>query len=229
MCVGGAIFVSDTSPEPVMCGPTDGIQDLGPSGHQLSQGGAAHSGGRSSAQSKSMANGIYQHAAQMREPWLCLSGLQDWLTPSRITLRGSIRTTQAPRQVFEQLLQESSGGLPAAVRARCGYWGCSVDPFIQSQSGGMATPQRPSCCTACALRGQCVGTACILRTQRPGYSPKNTCHLTGCTAKQQSPHENDETAFNLVLHCPYEQTTQPCKVCLLRVFWCPWLRSWRRR
>ena len=24
-----------------------------------------------------------------------------------------------------------------AVRARCGYWGCSVDPFIQNQSGGM--------------------------------------------------------------------------------------------
>ena len=98
----------------------------------------------------------------------------------------------------------------------------------------------PSICTACALRvhcvgnacalrGQCVRTACILRTQRPGYSPKNTCHLTGCTAKQQSPHENDETAFNLVLHCPYEQTTQPCKVRLLRVFRCPWLRSWKRR
>ena len=64
---------------------------------------------------------------------------------------------------------------------------------------------RPSCCTAC-----------ILRTQRPGYSPKNTCHLTGSTAKQQSPHENNETAFNLVLHCPYEQTTQPCKVQLWR-------------
>ena len=86
----------------------------------------------------------------------------------------------------------------------------------------------PSICTACALRGHCVRTACILRTQRPGYSPKNTCHLTGCTAKQQSPHENDETAFNLVLHCPYEQTTQPCKVRLLQVFRCPWLRSWKR-
>ena len=58
---------------------------------------------------------------------------------------------------------------------------------------------------------------------------KNTCHLIGCTAKQQSPHENSETAFNLVLHCPYDQTTQPCKVRLLRVFRCPWLRSWRRR
>ena len=75
----------------------------------------------------------------------------------------------------------------------------------------------------------CVRTACILLTQRPGYSPKNTSHLTGCTVKQQSPHENDETAFNLVLHCPYEQTTQPCEVRLLRVFQCPWLRSWRRR
>ena len=82
--------------------------------------------------------------------------------------------------------------------------------------------------TAWALRAHCVGTACILRTHRPGYSPKNTCHLTGCTAKQQSPHENDETAFNLVLHCPYEQTTQPCKIRLLRVFRCPWLHSWKR-
>ena len=83
--------------------------------------------------------------------------------------------------------------------------------------------------TAWALRAHCMHTACILRTQRPGYSPKNTFHLTGCAAKQQSPHENDETAFNLVLHCPYEQTTQPCKVRLLRVFRCPWLCSWRRR
>ena len=58
----------------------------------------------------------------------------------------------------------------------------------------------------------CVRTACILRTQRPGYSPKNTCHLFGSTTKQQSPHENSETALNLVLQCPYEQTTQPCKV-----------------
>ena len=24
----------------------------------------------------------------------------------------------------------------------------------------------------------CVRTACILRMQRPGYSPKNTCHLS---------------------------------------------------
>ena len=31
-----------------------------------------------------------------------------------------------------------------AVHARCGYWGCSIDPFIQSQSGGMVTPQSPA-------------------------------------------------------------------------------------
>ena len=31
--------------------------------------------------------------------------------------------------------------------------------------------------TACALRAHYVRTACILRTQRLGYSPKNTCHL----------------------------------------------------
>ena len=30
-----------------------------------------------------------------------------------------------------------------AVHALCGYWGCSVDPFIQSQ-GGMVTPQSPA-------------------------------------------------------------------------------------
>ena len=62
----------------------------------------------------------------------------------------------------------------------------------------------------------CVRTTCKLCTQRLGYSPKNTCHLSGITAKQQSPHENNEIAFNLVLHCHYEQTTQPCKVQLCR-------------
>ena len=35
------------------------------------------------------------------------------------------------------------GGVPAAVRARWGYWGCSVDPFIESQSGAMVTHQSP--------------------------------------------------------------------------------------
>ena len=62
----------------------------------------------------------------------------------------------------------------------------------------------------------CVRTACILRTHRPGYSSKNTCHLSGSTAKQQSPNENNETAFNLVLHCPYAQPTQTCIVRLCR-------------
>ena len=33
------------------------------------------------------------------------------------------------------------------------------------------------------------------RTQRLGYSPKNTRHLSSSTAKQQSPHENNENAF----------------------------------
>ena len=76
--------------------------------------------------------------------------------------------------------------------------------------------------TACALRAYCA------RRSRDTH-PRIPVTLLVCTAKQQSPHENDETAFNLVLHCPYEQTTQPCKVRLLQVFRCPWLRSWRRR
>ena len=41
----------------------------------------------------------------------------------------------------------------------------------------------------------CMRTACILRTQGLGYSPKNTYHLSSSTAKQQSPHENNENAF----------------------------------
>ena len=61
-----------------------------------------------------------------------------------------------------------------------------------------------------------VHTACILRTQRLGYSPKNTCHLSSSTAKQQSPHENNETAFNLVINFRYKQATQPCKVQLCK-------------
>ena len=69
-----------------------------------------------------------------------------------------------------------------------------------------------SSCTACALRAHCVRTACILRTQRLGYSPKNTSHLSSSTAKQQSPNENNETAFNLVINCRYEHANQPCKV-----------------
>ena len=63
-------------------------------------------------------------------------------------------------------------------------------PNFRSVGGGGVYVQflRPSCCTARALRAYC--------TQRPGCSPKNTCHMTGSTAKQQSPHENNETAFN---------------------------------
>ena len=57
------------------------------------------------------------------------------------------------------------------------------------------------CC--CYLRPSSC-TACILRTQRLGYSPKNTCHLSSSTVKQQSPHENNKTAFDLVINCRYE-------------------------
>ena len=41
-------------------------------------------------------------------------------------------------------------------------------------------PTRRTLCygQALALCAHCVCTACILRTQRPGYSPKNTCHLS---------------------------------------------------
>ena len=52
-------------------------------------------------------------------------------------------------------------------------------------------------CESLAKFLHCVRTACIVRTQRLGYSPKNTCHLSSSTAKQQSPHENNETAFLL--------------------------------
>ena len=73
-----------------------------------------------------------------------------------------------------------------------------------------------SVCTACALRVHCVRTACILRTQRLGYSPKNTCHLFTSTANQQSPHQNNKTAFGLVIKCRYEQANQPYKVQLCK-------------
>ena len=46
-----------------------------------------------------------------------------------------------------------------------------VDIWLLQRSLGL------SVCTACALRVHCVRTACILRTQRLGYSPNNTCHL----------------------------------------------------
>ena len=62
----------------------------------------------------------------------------------------------------------------------------------------------------------CVRNACILRTHRLGYSPKNTCHLFTSKAKQQSPHQNNKTAFSLVIKCPYEQANQPYKVQLCK-------------
>ena len=73
----------------------------------------------------------------------------------------------------------------------------------------------------------CVRTACILRTQRLGYSPKNTCHLSSSTAKQQSPHENNESAhcFNLpTLNMSFfhkvqlGQTPNPCFLTPLQCF-----------
>ena len=69
-------------------------------------------------------------------------------------------------------------------------------------------------CRSCGSKTHCVTiwgsscTVCILRTQRLGYSPKNTTPLSSNTAKQQSSHENNETAFNLVINCRYEQANQ---------------------
>ena len=75
-------------------------------------------------------------------------------------------------------------------------------------------------CKVLPLDALCPGgsscTACILRTQRLGYSPKNTSRLSSSTAKQQSPHHKNETAFNLVINCRYEQANQPCKVQLCK-------------
>ena len=66
---------------------------------------------------------------------------------------------------------------------RCGMCGQIGDPIRWHLK--LCNPRGSSC------------TACILRTQRLGYSPKNTYHLSSSTAKQQRPHENSETAFNL--------------------------------
>ena len=41
----------------------------------------------------------------------------------------------------------------------------------------------------------CVCSACMLRTQKLRYSPKNTYHLSSSTAKQQSRYENNEATF----------------------------------
>ena len=70
-------------------------------------------------------------------------------------------------------------------------------------------------CSTWTLRGSCC-TVCALHTQMPGYSPRIAYLLFDSTAKQQSPQDNNETAFKLVLQCLYEQTTQPCKVQLCR-------------
>ena len=62
----------------------------------------------------------------------------------------------------------------------------------------------------------CVRSMHAVCTQMPGSSPKITYHLSDSTAKQQNPHNNNETAFKLVLQCPHEQNTEPCKVQLCR-------------
>ena len=48
----------------------------------------------------------------------------------------------------------------------------------------------------------CVRTVCALRTQRLGYSPKNTRHLSSSMAKQQSPPVVHVTPFK----CPTRST-----------------------
>ena len=50
----------------------------------------------------------------------------------------------------------------------------------------------------------------MLRTQRLGYSPKNACHLSSSTAKQQSPHENNENAFKGAKHPHAELRIYTC-------------------
>ena len=49
-------------------------------------------------------------------------------------------------------------------------------------------------------------------THLPGNSPKITWHLSASKAKQQSPQDNNKTAFKLELQCTYGQTTQCCNV-----------------
>ena len=72
---------------------------------------------------------------------------------------------------------------------------------------------RPSC------------TTCILRTKRLGYSPKNACHLSSSTAKQQRPHENNENAFKGAKHSHAELRIYTCtgsSMCIVTlpfVFW----------
>ena len=64
-----------------------------------------------------------------------------------------------------------------------------------------------------ALRAHCVCTAWAMRAYcaRGGRDTHPRILVTSLVA-QRSSNENDETAFNLVLHYPYKQTTQTCKV-----------------
>ena len=92
-------------------------------------------------------------------------------------------------------------------------WHHHIEPGLSLRAGSSMSNKRHS------YRGEflhCVRIACILRTHRLGYSPKNTSHLSSSTAKHQSPHENNETALNLVINCRYEQANQPCKVQLCK-------------
>ena len=60
-----------------------------------------------------------------------------------------------------------------------------------------------------------LGQVVVLRAHcvhLPGNSPRITYHLLDSTAKQQSPQDDNKSAFKLVLQCTYEQTTQFCKV-----------------
>ena len=66
--------------------------------------------------------------------------------------------------------------------------GCGPIPLLVAMLQHMIIGNRSFACGKgpWAKLLQCVGTACILRTQRPiltRYSPKDTCHLTGCTVK----------------------------------------------
>ena len=62
-------------------------------------------------------------------------------------------------------------------QARAGREAPLAFPSSGAWGKGTATLQLQDLGTVCALRAHCVRIACILRTQRLGYSPKNTCHL----------------------------------------------------
>ena len=108
---------------------------------------------------------------------------------------------------FVLMLVTSPGVLFSAPCSSCWYTRIELEFSTKTwrSKGQVASILRLSVCTAC-----------ILRTQRLGYSPKNTCHLFTSTAKQQSPHQNHKTAFSLVIKCRYEQANQPYKVQLCK-------------